>query len=155
MLKKGIKKSIILKAIVVILVLFIINLYILAENQDNDEFTIKPVYVFLNKGKRDPFKPKYMKDIIPVVDAVDISSLVLLGITETRQSKAALFKTVSGSDVSYIFMNGRMYKENEEIIIDIQGEIKNEKEVVLRQGDKEILFKLSDEVKSPDIRPEK
>lgn len=153
MLKKELKKFIILIGTLVIL--YLTNFLILADDKDADEFTIKPLYVFSNKGKRDPFKPRYKKDVIPVVDTVDISSLILLGITETKQSKAALFKTASGSDVSYIFINGNMYKENEEIIIDIKGEIRNEKEVLLKQGDKEILFKLSDEVTGPDIRPEK
>ncbi len=153
MLKKEIKKDIILKGIIIVMLL-INTAFILADDKETDEFVIKPLYVFSNKGKRDPFKPRYKKEVIPVIDTVDISTLVLQGITETKQSKAALFKTMSGSDVSYIFINGKMYKENEEIISDVKGEIKNNKEVVLKQGDKEILFKLSDEVTGPDIRPE-
>ncbi len=152
MLKKELKKDIILKGIIIVIVL-LNSIFVLADDKDIEEFAIKPLYVFSNKGKRDPFKPRYKKEVIPVIDTIDISTLVLQGITETRQSKAALFKTASGSDVSYIFINGKMYRENEEVISDIKGEIKNDKEVVLKQGDKEILFKLSDDVTGPDIRP--
>ena len=89
----------------------------------------------------------------PAVVEVDISTFLLIGITNSQDVKAALFRSKSGSPFGYIFMNGKLQGENERIISDVAGEIKSDEEVVLIQGDREVLFKLSTDVSGPNIRP--
>lgn len=152
MLKKGYKKYIIILKILIILFFSRCFSFAKAIENSEDEFLIKPLYIFKNKGNRDPFKPRYKANIIPVVENISISTLVLQGITETQETKAALFKS-SGENTSYILMDGKFYRENEEVVPGIFGEIISEKEVILRQGDKEIIFKLSDDVTGSNIGP--
>ena len=152
MLKKS-KKSYIIK---VIILLFIVALskpvFIVAEEEEMD-FDIKPIYQFQNKSGRDPFEPRYKKELAPAVVEVDISTFLLIGITKSEGANAALFKSKSGNPFGYIFINGKLYGENERIIPDIAGEIKSDSEVVLVQGDREVLFKLSEDGGGPNIRP--
>jgi hypothetical protein len=152
MLKKDYKKYIMVLKIFLILFFCLCFSFARAIENSEDEFVIKPSYIFKNKGNRDPFKPRYKANILPVVENISISTLVLQGITETQETKAALFKS-SSENTSYILMDGKLYRENEEVVPDIFGEIISEKEVVLRQGDKEIIFKLSDDVTGPNISP--
>jgi len=119
-----------------------------------DEFEIKPLYVFQNKAARDPFTARNEKHSTTAVVNVDISTFSLLGITQSGGLKTALFKSRSGSPFGYIFTEGRLYGENDRVIPGIDGEIRGVDTVVLRQGDKEVLFRLDAAVDGPNIRPE-
>lgn len=122
-------------------------------NQDADDLTVKPAYSFTNKGGRDPFSPRYMGQPVPVFAKVDITSLALLGVTETEGVKAALFVNKTGQSVGFVFTEGRMYGDNNEEVTGITGEIKSSSEVLLVQGDKEVLYTLNEQVNSLNIRP--
>jgi|GEM_PF-1084036 hypothetical protein len=125
----------------------------LKADDQNEKFDIKPLYIFQNSGGRDPFSPRYKEETFPTVVAVDITTLALLGITESNNVKTALFKSKIGSNFGYIFTGGRMYGDNDEIISDIAGEFKSDMEVLLRQGDREVLFKLTtNPAGSPNIK---
>lgn len=119
-----------------------------------DEFEIKPLYVFENKAGRDPFEPRYKKEAAPAVVEVDITTFSLQGITESKGIQAALFKSKSGNPFGYIFMDGRLYGENDKVIPDVAGEIKEGGEVILIQGDREVLFRLNESIEGPNIRPD-
>jgi hypothetical protein len=119
----------------------------------DEQFEIKPLYIFQNSGGRDPFSPRYKQETFPTVLKVDITTLTLLGITESNNIRTALFKSKIGSNFGYIFTGGKLYGDNEEIITDIAGEFKSNIEVLLRQGDGEVLFKLADNpAGSPNIK---
>ena len=119
-----------------------------------DDFEIKPVYVFVDKAGRDPFEPRYKTEAAPAMVDIDITTLSLQGITESRGVQAALFKSKSGNPFGYIFIDGKLYGENDRIIPDVSGEIKENQQVLLIQGDREVLFKIDEQLDGPNIRPE-
>lgn len=152
MLKKSFKSYIMALNYAVILAALLMPVCALAGDADG-KFDIKPLYIFQNSGGRDPFSPRYKQETFPTVLAVDITTLTLLGITESNNIRTALFKSKIGSNFGYIFTGGRLYGDNDEIITDIAGEFKNDMEVLLRQGDREVLFKLTDNpAGSPNIK---
>ncbi|MFP4466530.1 MAG: hypothetical protein ACLFP1_05720 [Candidatus Goldiibacteriota bacterium] len=148
MLKKH-EKSFIINIIGVILVFILIS-PVIAE--DEDVFVIKPFYEF--KGGRDLFSPKIERDLLQSSSQVDIGSLKLEGIISGRDIETALFIGKSGVKFGYILRNGEFFRENEKKVEGIKGFIKNANEAVLIQGDKEIVFRLSDEFQQQYIRPE-
>jgi hypothetical protein len=119
-----------------------------------DDFEIKPVYIFVNKAGRDPFEPRYKTEAAPAMVDVDITTFSLQGITESKGMQAALFKSKSGNPFGYIFIDGRLYGENDRVIPDVSGEIRENQQVLLVQGDREVLFKLDEQLNGPDIRPD-
>ncbi len=125
----------------------------LFSNQETDELTVRPAYIFTNKGGRDPFSPRYMAQPIPAFVKIDITSLALLGVTETNGMQAALFVNKTGQSVGFVFMNGKMYGDNDEEITGISGEIRNHSEVLLLQGDREVLYTITPQLNSLNIRP--
>lgn len=128
-------------------------MYVFAQEEDMF-FKIKPIYEFNFKVGRDPFEPRTLKQQIPAIVDVDISTLKLLGIIESNGVKSALFMSRSGSTFGFIFINGVFYGENNKQIYGISGEIKSNEEVLLKQGDKEVLFKLTKDIEGPNIKPE-
>jgi hypothetical protein len=111
-----------------------------------DEFEIKPAYIFQNKAGRDPFEPRYKREAVPAMAEIDITAFSLQGITiDAGGGKAALFRSKSGNPFGYIFMDGKLYGENDQVIPDVAGEIRPTNEVLLIQGDKEVLFKLEED----------
>lgn len=125
----------------------------LFSSQEPDELTVKPAYIFTNKGGRDPFSPRHMAEPVPAFVKIDITSLALLGVTETNGVQAALFVNKTGQSVGFVFMNGKMYGDNDEEISGITGNIKSHSEVLLVQGDREVLYTLTPQINSLNIRP--
>jgi hypothetical protein len=119
-----------------------------------DDFEIKPVYVFENKAGRDPFEPRYKTEATQSMADVDITTFSLQGITDSKGTQAALFTSKSGNPFGYIFIEGKLYGENDKVISDVSGEIKENAEVLLIQGDREVLFKLNERQNGPNIRPD-
>jgi hypothetical protein len=157
MLKKRHKSYIIKNGIINIMVLtavFFIAGTTTGAAESEDEFEIKPLYIFEDKAGRDPFEPRHRKEAVPAMMSVDITTFSLQGITESRGMLAALFKSKSGNPFGYIFMDGKLYGENDRVIPDIAGEIKANNEVLLIQGDREVLFKLDENTDGPNIRPD-
>jgi hypothetical protein len=126
------------------------------QQSDDTDYVIKPQYIFSNKAGRDPFMPKFKKmGEMNASDKINISALSIVGITESKGEKAALFKTTIGDPFGYIFFDGVFYGPNDTVVDGISGEIKNSNEVLLVQGDKEIIFTLnSDTVTTYSIRPD-
>jgi hypothetical protein len=125
-----------------------------AAADEADNLEIKPAYIFQNKSGRDPFEQRSKKEIAPAFKEVDITTFSLQGITtDNKGMKAALFKSRSGNPFGYIFIGDKLYGENDQVIPDVTGEIKSDKEVLLLQGDREVLFKLEEDVSGPNIRP--
>jgi len=150
MLKISLKRYIII--LILTAIIFVMCRFILAADDNNSslatnesDFVIKPLYIFSNKGNRDPFVSRVNQQVFPQMKLLDISALALYGITESDGSKSALFGNKSGNNFGYILKDGEFYEENNNVVPDVKGEIKNDNEVLLIQGDKEILFKLKDQ----------
>jgi hypothetical protein len=127
----------------------------IAADDNGDDFVVKPIYIFQNKASRDPFVPRFEKDSSYSISAVDITTLSIQGVSESNGVKTALFRTKSGISFGYIFTDGKLYGDNDMEIADVTGEFKSDFEVLLRQGDREVLFRLpSENSGGPDIRPE-
>lgn len=156
MLKNGMQRDIIYKNIIYIALFVLVFLLPCSARAADmtDDFEIKPVYVFVNKAGRDPFEPRHKTQAAPAMMDVDITTFSLLGITESKGMQAALFKSKSGNPFGYIFIDGKLYGENDRVIADVSGEIKQNEEVLLIQGDREVLFKLDDRNNGPNIRPD-
>ncbi len=149
MLKKSFKRYIIEKIVTVAILFF--TCQIMASDTGNvpvstneNDIVIKPLYVFENKGNRDPFISRANQQVFPQLKILDISALKLYGIMESEGRRSALFGNKSGNSFGYILKDGEFYEENNNIVPDVKGDIKSDKEVLLIQGDKEILFKLQD-----------
>jgi hypothetical protein len=157
MLKKVFKRLIIGVALIFILLCPVFSDEPKTQQVDDADFVIKPGYSFTNLINRDPFVPKYKRtEELNVVAKVNISALSLVGITRSNGEKAALFKSTIGDAFGYIFINGVFYGSNDTVIEGISGEIKNDSEVILMQGDKEIVFTLNnDTVTDYNIRPDR
>ena len=152
MLKKKKQRYIIIWCIIYS---FLYSLFAIVFAQEQElVFEIKPVYEFNFKAGRDLFEPRILKHQIPAIVDVDISTFKLMGITESNGVKTALFMSRSGSSFGFIFIDGVLYGENNKQISGISGEIKSNEEVILRQGDKEVLFKLTPDIEGPNIKPE-
>jgi hypothetical protein len=154
MLKKRRQRYIIIWYIIYLFLygsLILVN--VLAQEQELF-FEIKPIYEFSFKAGRDPFEPRILKQQIPAIVDIDISTFKLVGITESQGVKTALFMSRSGSSFGFIFVDGVLYGENNKKIPGITGEIRSKDEVLLRQGDREVLFKLTVDIEGPNIKPE-
>jgi hypothetical protein len=156
MLKKSAQRYIIYNIILYIMAFTAVFLLPCAAGsaETADDFEIKPVYIFVDKAGRDPFEPRYKTEVAPAMVDVDITTFSLQGITESKGMQAALFKSKSGSPFGYIFIDGKLYGENDRIIPDVSGEIKENQQVLLVQGDKEVLFKIDEQLDGPNIRPD-
>ena len=154
MLKQKNKRYIIRVLSALLLSVFLGTAVIKAE-ANGDDFTVKPIYIFQNKAGRDPFTPRFEKENSYSISAVDITTLSIQGVSESSGIKTALFRTKSGMSFGYIFTEGKLYGDNDVEITDVNGEFKGDFEVLLRQGDREVLFRLPSEASDgPNIRPE-
>ena len=154
MLKQENKKYIMVMISALLLSVFLGFAVIKAE-ENADDFTVKPIYIFQNKAGRDPFTPRFEKENSFSISAVDITTLSIQGVSESNGIKTALFRTKSGMTFGYIFTEGKLYGDNDVEITDVNGEFKSDFEVMLRQGDREVLFRLPSEASDgPNIRPE-
>ncbi len=139
--------------IILITVVLLAGLTVKIPAEVTGEFEIRPRYEFKYKAERDPFYPPYKKDPYKKPPEVDVTTFTLVGITESGGIKTALFVSKGGRKLGYIFTNGRLYAENNMKITGVEGEIKGSQEVVLIQGDNEVVFELADNLQGPNIGP--
>ena len=118
------------------------------------DFSAKPVFEYKVESGRDPFSPKQLVTYVRTQSNVQISSLMLEGITITGKNKSALLRTTGGFLFSYIFEDGRLFGDNSKVIEGVSGKILNDNELLLKQGDKEIIFKLEKDMTGYNILPE-
>ncbi len=118
------------------------------------DFSAKPVFEYKVESGRDPFSPKQLVTYVRTQSNVQISSLMLEGITINGKNKSALLRTTGGFLFSYIFEDGRLFGDNSKVIEGVSGKILNDNELLLKQGDKEIIFKLEKDMTGYNILPE-
>jgi hypothetical protein len=118
------------------------------------QYSSAPIFHFKNETGRDPFSARQLLINMEQKNDLQISTLMLEGITNTGSRKTALFSTTGGFKSGYIFEDGALYGDNDKVIEGITGKILNKDEIILRQGDKEVIFKLDKDVSGYNIRPE-
>ena len=100
----------------------------------------QPVYKI--EGRRDPFLQPWTGKLHKVTEQVDIENLKLTGIIRNPRRAMALFSSRIGPKFGYLLKGDRLYRENFQPVPGIIGEISNPQKVVLKQGDREIIFRL-------------
>jgi hypothetical protein len=101
-----------------------------------------PQPVYQPKGRRDPFLQPWAGKLHKVTEQVDIENLKLTGIIRNPQRALALFSSRTGPKFGYLLKGDRLYRENFQPVPEITGEVSNPQKVILRQGDREIIFRL-------------
>ncbi|PKL92312.1 MAG: hypothetical protein CVV21_03090 [Candidatus Goldiibacteriota bacterium HGW-Goldbacteria-1] len=145
----------IIKRVFFILAAFIITaVFAMPVIAEIGDFSAKPIFEYKVESGRDPFSPRQLIKYVRGQSNVQISSLMLEGITITGNRKSALLRTTGGFMFSYIFEEGKLYADNSKVIEGITGKILNQYEVLLQQGDREILFKLEKDMTGYNIGPE-
>ena len=140
-----------IKSCFVVLLMFFLAA---SAHAQGNQYSAAPIFEFKNETGRDPFSAKQLITYMGQQDNLQISTLMLEGITNTGNRKTALFSTTGGFKSGYIFEDGVLYGDNDKVIEGIEGKILNKDEIILKQGDKEVLFKLDKEVSGYNIRPE-
>lgn len=107
-----------------------------------DEKLFKPLAQYQLKGRRDPFLQPQAGLAHNVMNRVDIGMLRLTGVIQHPQRALALFAVASGPKFGYLLKGGKLYRENNQPVAGITGEILSRTEVVLKQGDDRMVFKL-------------
>lgn len=121
--------------------------------EDENDFTIKPNYEYRHNIGRDPFRGFDRVQDVDILKKVDISSLVLSGISKIDGEYAAIFRNRTGETYGYMLVGGKLLGQNDIPIEGITGEVKDERSVQLKQGDKEIVFTLPEELVPTIIKP--
>jgi Tfp pilus assembly protein PilP len=107
-----------------------------------DEKLFKPLTAYQTKGRRDPFVQPQAGMTRNVMNRVDIGMLHLTGVIHHPQRSLALFSVASGPKFGYLLKGGKLYRENNQPVAGITGEILSTSEVALKQGDDRMVFKL-------------
>jgi len=108
----------------------------------SDEAFFRPPVVYEARDRRDPFVQPQQGRLRNVLGRVDIDVLKLTGVIYNPRRSLALFRTVTGPSFGYLLQGGKLFSENHQPVAGITGEVRNSEEAVLRQGDKEIVFRL-------------
>lgn len=113
-----------------------------SDDSDNSRLLVRSKIAYHSKGRRDPFVQPRINNYHHLLGQVDIESLKLTGIIRNDQQATALFTTQTGPRFGYLLKQGKLYRENHQPVTGITGDVINPKQVVLRQGEREIIFKL-------------
>jgi hypothetical protein len=107
-----------------------------------DEMLFKPLASYQVKGRRDPFVQPQAGLTHNVMNHVDIAVLRLTGVIYHPQRSLALFTTQSGPKFGYLLKGGKLFRENNQAVPGITGDILSRNEVALKQGEDRIVFRL-------------
>jgi hypothetical protein len=113
-----------------------------SEAGGEDEKLFKPLASYSAKGRRDPFVQPQAGLTRNVMNRVDIAMLRLTGVIHHPQRSLALFSVASGPRFGYLLKGGKLFRENNQPMAGITGEILSRTEVALKQGDERMVFKL-------------
>ena len=115
---------------------------VLGSAPSEDEKLFKPWAQYQPKGRRDPFVQPQAGLTRNVMNRVDIAMLRLTGVIHHPQRSLALFSVTSGPKFGYLLKGGKLFRENNQPVTGITGEILSTTEVALKQGDDRMVFKL-------------
>jgi len=107
-----------------------------------EESYFAPPAVYQIKGRRDPFVQPQAGMLHNVVSRMDIEVLRLTGVISHPRRSLALFTTQTGPKFGYLLKDGKLYGENHKLIGGVTGEIVSRERVILKQGDKRLVFQL-------------
>ncbi len=94
------------------------------------------------KDRRDPFVQPRSGRLQNVMENVNIENLRLTGVIRNSQRTLALFASRTGPQFGYLLKDEKLYRENQQPVPGITGKVYNPKKVILKQGDRQIIFTL-------------
>jgi hypothetical protein len=100
---------------------------------------------YQERGRRDPFFQPETGRLRQALEQVDIENLKLTGIIRDANRSAAIFVARTGPHFGYILKHDRLFGENHQAVPGISGTVRNPKEVLLRQDDRELVYQLTAE----------
>lgn len=107
-----------------------------------EEDLFAPTVSFQAKGRRDPFVQPPAGMLHNVMTRVDITVLRLTGVIQHPRRSLALFTTVTGPRFGYLLRDGKLYGENRRPVPGVTGQVLDQDQAVLTQGDKRLVYRL-------------
>ena len=108
---------------------------------DAEQVSLKPVFLFDMRGRKDPFVPYGLMTATAKVDGLDIREMGFGGLLQVREQRVALF-TALGKH--YTLKGGKLYGPDGAVIAGIHGRVVKQTvddgQVLLEQGEQRLLF---------------
>jgi Tfp pilus assembly protein PilP len=114
----------------------------LAATADLQTYVQQKDITYEARGRRDPFVQPSAGRLNQVIENINIENLRLTGVIRNPKQAMALFASQTGTKFGYVLKGTKLYRENHQAIPGITGKVLNPKEVLLKQGEKQIVFKL-------------
>lgn len=107
-----------------------------------DEALFQSVATYQAQARRDPFIQSQAGLLHNVMTRLDIDVLRLTGVIVHPHRALALFSTQTGPKFGYLLKDGKLYGENHQLIVGVTGRVVSREQVVLKQGNKRIVFRM-------------
>lgn len=107
-----------------------------------DDALFEPLSKYQDKSRRDPFVQPQAAMLHNILTRVDIEVLKLTGVVYHSRRSVALFTSQAGPKFGYILRNGKLWRENRQLVPGVTGEVISREQVTLKQGDRRMVFKL-------------
>jgi hypothetical protein len=108
---------------------------------DADQVSLKPVFLFDMRGRKDPFVPYALMTATAKVAGLDIREMQFGGLLQVRDQRVALFQALG---VHYTLKGGKLYGPDGALIPGVHGRVVkqgvDEGQVLLEQGEQHLLF---------------
>jgi hypothetical protein len=108
---------------------------------DPEQVSLKPVFLFDMRGRKDPFVPYALLTATARTGALDIREMRFGGLLEVRGQQMALFAAL---DKHYVLKGGRLYGPDGTQVEGVRGRVTmhgvNEGQAQLEQGETRLTF---------------
>jgi hypothetical protein len=103
-----------------------------------DEMSLKPLYVYSERGRPDPFVAGSLLTMTAETRVFSISELVLVGFMAANNHKITLFRHKNGK--TYTLRGDKLYGPENTLVNGVLGKILKERQVMLRQGEEKQIY---------------
>jgi hypothetical protein len=108
------------------------------------EISIKPLFVYSARGRRDPFTFDSSPMASSATQNSNITELKLVGIMGTAEAKTAIFyDTLLGT--TYRFKRGKLFGPDGVVVANIKGAFLPGRRVTLIEGESNVLYQLAND----------
>ena len=108
---------------------------------DVDQVSLKPVFLFDMRGRKDPFVPYGLLTATAKVDGLDIREMTFGGLLQVRDQRVALFMALGKH---YTLKGGALFGPDGAQIQGIRGRVvkqgDDDGQVLLEQGEQRLIF---------------
>jgi hypothetical protein len=108
---------------------------------DADEVSLKPVFLFDMRGRKDPFVPYGLMTATAKTEGLDIREMTFGGLLQVRDQRVALFQALGKH---YTLKGGLLYGPDGSQVPGIHGRVVkqgvDDGQVLLQQGEQRLIF---------------